>query len=225
MTDTDTGERQKLADAIREYFKSIGSSAVVSSDGIERVYYSGFSLMKLADAINSALRSPSAQSRAGELEKLIAQWPHSIYTEFHLENWTAADFAKHVETTLKTVRWLVHLEKEIHRLADSTLALTEGEREALADEWLARWEPSEANPTCKCSGDVICAFCSGAKVIRALRSPTIGGAREAFVNPNHARTCALYHDRSLQGISSACSCAGLSKDQSDAAALSQETKR
>jgi len=37
--------------AIREHFKSIGASSVVSSDGIERVYYNGFSLDKLADAV------------------------------------------------------------------------------------------------------------------------------------------------------------------------------
>lgn len=49
-----------IADAIRAHFKSIGNSPVKSSDGIERVYYSGFSLQKLAEAIASASPDTSA---------------------------------------------------------------------------------------------------------------------------------------------------------------------
>lgn len=37
--------------------------------------------------------------------------------------------------------------------------------------------------------------------------------QEPFVNNNHARTCALYHDKLLQGINSACGCGGLAKDR------------
>lgn len=51
-----------IADAIRDHFKSIGNSPVVSSDGVERVYYSGFSLIKLTKAI--ALAMTSTQSDA-----------------------------------------------------------------------------------------------------------------------------------------------------------------
>jgi len=52
-----TPSETAIADAIRAHFKSIGNSAVVSSDGIERVYYNGFSLIKLAEAIASSLSS------------------------------------------------------------------------------------------------------------------------------------------------------------------------
>jgi len=37
---------------------------------------------------------------------------------------------------------------------------------------------------------------------------------EPFTNANHARTCALYWDKLLQGIDSACGCGGLAKDRS-----------
>lgn len=36
--------------------------------------------------------------------------PHSIYSKFHLDNWTDEDFAKHPTATRKTLAWLLELE-------------------------------------------------------------------------------------------------------------------
>ncbi len=36
--------------------------------------------------------------------------PHSIYTKFHLDNWTDEDFAKHAAATRKTLAYLLALE-------------------------------------------------------------------------------------------------------------------
>lgn len=52
---------ESIANAIREHFKSIGNATVYSSDGIERIYYSGFSLNKLAEAITHAITGGVAQ--------------------------------------------------------------------------------------------------------------------------------------------------------------------
>lgn len=36
--------------------------------------------------------------------------PDSIYSQFHADNWTDYDFAKHTEATRKTLAWLLELE-------------------------------------------------------------------------------------------------------------------
>lgn len=50
------GLRQAIDGALRTYFKSLGHNVVsLSSDGIERIYYSGFSLSDLTDAVLTAV--------------------------------------------------------------------------------------------------------------------------------------------------------------------------
>lgn len=61
--------------AIRGHFKSISASYVVSSDGIERVYYNGFSLDKLADAVAASL---AAHQLAAPVETLAADIVHEM---------------------------------------------------------------------------------------------------------------------------------------------------
>jgi hypothetical protein len=36
--------------------------------------------------------------------------PDGVYSQFHLDNWTDADFAKHAAATRKTLTWLLTLE-------------------------------------------------------------------------------------------------------------------
>src|SRR4051812_35561183 len=48
--------RETVQTALREHFEALGHSVVaISSDGIERVYYSGFSLQDLTSAVLAAV--------------------------------------------------------------------------------------------------------------------------------------------------------------------------
>lgn len=57
---------EEMAEAIRSHFKEMGMQVVVSSDGIERVYYSGFSLVSLARAILSRISLRSGVTKENE---------------------------------------------------------------------------------------------------------------------------------------------------------------
>ena len=56
---------------------------------------------------------PEPRSSAG----IAPKRPDSIYSRFHLENWTDDDFAKHSATTRKTLAYLIELEAAMHALA------------------------------------------------------------------------------------------------------------
>lgn len=59
--------RQTAADAIRTFCRSLGSASVqISSDGVERVYYSGISLDALSVAVALALRNSAPQETRGD---------------------------------------------------------------------------------------------------------------------------------------------------------------
>ncbi len=53
------------------------------------------------------------------------------------------------------------------------------------------------------------------RVVGTVAHPRLsaGSGEVPFTNPNHAKTCALYWDKLLQGINSACGCGGLAKDR------------
>lgn len=63
---------------------------------------------------------------------------------------------------------------------------------------------------CGSTGDtfVLCAGCQS-----LVQYSSAENGEVPFTNPNHAKTCALYWDKLLQGINSACGCGGLAKDR------------
>lgn len=134
MTNSQSPDRAALAD---ELAANIIDAAFISPPKSYKLKSGNRELMitilsdKLAEHL-AALRplSPYSGAAGEQLAKIVSMWPHSIYTEYHLDNWTAADFAKHTEATIKTVRWLVALQKELHQiLANPTTLPRDAERD------------------------------------------------------------------------------------------------
>jgi hypothetical protein len=56
------------------------------------------------------------------MRRALPKRPDSIYSKFHLNNWSDNDFARHAKATRKTLRYLVDLEEALSGAADASNA-------------------------------------------------------------------------------------------------------
>lgn len=71
---------------------------------ISEGWQTGKSSAEVAEAVLREFGNPAAATTAR---------PDSIYSQFHLDNWTDDDFSKHAAATRKTLAWLLKLEASL----------------------------------------------------------------------------------------------------------------
>ena len=99
----------KLADAADHFGKDDDAKAclfVFPGDGEIDVGVT-FGDCRKARAILATLSQPRATDGA---VRVLPKRPDSIYSQFHLDNWSDWDFAKHAAATRKTLAYLIDLE-------------------------------------------------------------------------------------------------------------------
>jgi hypothetical protein len=111
--------------------------------------------------------------------------PDSIYSQFHLDNWTDDDFAKHTAATRKTLEWLLKLEASLagggaaQPVATTALASSnavERVAKAIFDTWAKNRSVSEPwDEVCQLGHSIAEEARNEARAaIAALRDPSIG---------------------------------------------------
>lgn len=75
-------------------------------------------------ALNAATDTAPPSISPASLERLLATRPNSIFSRWHIANWSDSDFAQHTATMRKTLKWLFELEKGLVVLVNTPLAPT-----------------------------------------------------------------------------------------------------